>query len=173
MRFDTYQTGGFYDEMFEQGGRPRPRAELLAHRLMNLSEGELQRRQKAADLALLNMGITFNVYGHEAGTEKVWPFDIVPRILDACEWDHIERGLKQRIHALNLFIDDVYNARGIIRDGVVPDWLISSGKCLLEKCSGLRPPHGIWCHITGTDLVRDSDGQFYVLEDNLRCPSGV
>ena len=140
---------------------------------MALSDGELQRRQKAADLALLNMGITFNVYGHEAGTEKVWPFDIVPRIIDAREWDRIERGLKQRIRALNLFIDDIYHERRIVRDGIVPEWLISSGKCLLRTLRGLKPPHGIWCHITGTDLVRDSDGQFYVLEDNLRCPSGV
>ncbi len=173
MKFNAYQTGGFYDEMFEQDGQPRPRAQLLARNLAALSDGELQRRQKAADLALLNMGITFNVYGHEAGTEKVWPFDIVPRILEASEWDRIERGLKQRIRALNSFIADVYNKRQIIRDGVVPEWLISSGKCLLEKCAGLRPPHGIWCHITGTDLVRDADGEFYVLEDNLRCPSGV
>src|SRR5262245_42997181 len=108
MRLDTYETGDFYDEMFEHDGRPRPRAEMLVRRLTPLSDGELQRRQKAADLALLNMGITFNVYGHEAGTEKVWPFDIVPRIIDAREWNHIERGLKQRIHALNLFIDDLY-----------------------------------------------------------------
>jgi uncharacterized circularly permuted ATP-grasp superfamily protein len=173
MRFDTYQTENFYDEMFEGDGRPRPRAELLVRRLMDLSDGELQRRQKAADLALLNMGITFNVYGHEAGTEKVWPFDIVPRIIDAREWYDVERGLKQRIHALNLFIDDVYNERLIIRDGVIPEWLIDSGKCMLQKCAGLKPPHRIWCHITGTDLVRNVDGKFYVLEDNLRCPSGV
>jgi uncharacterized circularly permuted ATP-grasp superfamily protein len=173
MQLETYQTNGFYDEMFEPDGRPRARAEMLVRRLMALSDGELERRQKAADLALLNMGITFNVYGHEAGTEKVWPFDIVPRIIDSQEWDHIERGLKQRIRALNLFIDDVYNERKIIRDGVVPDWLVSSGKCMLSKCSGLKPPKGIWCHITGTDLVRDGDGEFYVLEDNLRCPSGV
>jgi uncharacterized circularly permuted ATP-grasp superfamily protein len=173
MNFDNYVTGPFYDEMFESGGTPRPRAEAVARRLMALSDGELQRRQKAADLALLNMGITFNVYGHEAGTEKVWPFDIVPRIIDAREWSHIERGLKQRIRALNLFIDDVYNQGKIIRDGVVPEWLIASGKALLKKCSGLKPPKGVWCHITGTDLVRDSDGQIYVLEDNLRCPSGV
>jgi uncharacterized circularly permuted ATP-grasp superfamily protein len=173
VKVENYQTGGFYDEMFDEGGVPRPRAELLARRLMALSGGELQRRQKAADLALLNMGITFNVYGHEAGTEKVWPFDIVPRIVDALEWDRIERGLVQRIRALNLFIDDVYNERKIIRDGVVPDWLISSAKCLLTRCSGLKAPHGIWCHVTGTDLVRDSDGELYVLEDNLRCPSGV
>lgn len=173
MKLEAYQVGDFYDEMFERDGRPRPRAELLARRLTGLSDGELQRRQKAADLALLNMGITFNVYGHEAGTEKVWPFDIVPRILDSREWDHIERGLKQRIRALNLFIDDIYNDRKIIHDNVVPEWLIASGKCLLSKCAGLQPRHGIWCHITGTDLVRDHDGEFYVLEDNLRCPSGV
>jgi uncharacterized circularly permuted ATP-grasp superfamily protein len=173
MKFDAYQIGGFYDEMFQEDGRPRPRAQALARRLMSLSDGELERRQKAADLALLNMGITFNVYGHEAGTEKVWPFDIVPRIIEAGEWDRIERGLKQRIVALNLFIDDVYNDRRILHDRVVPEWLIASGKCLLAKCTGLKPPHGIWCHITGTDLVRDGDGEIYVLEDNLRCPSGV
>jgi len=173
MTLATYQTKGFYDEIFEHDGRPRPYAESLARRLMSLSDGELSRRQKAADLALLNMGITFNVYGHDAGTEKVWPFDIVPRIIPAKEWDRIERGLKQRIHALNLFIDDLYGDRKILRDGVVPEWLIASGKCLLDRCRGLKPPRNIWCHITGTDLVRDSDGEMYVLEDNLRCPSGV
>jgi uncharacterized circularly permuted ATP-grasp superfamily protein len=173
MEFETYQTLGFYDEMFESDGRPRPRAQMLAQRLAALSDGELERRQKAADLALLNMGITFNVYGHEAGTEKVWPFDIVPRIIESREWEYIERGLKQRIRALNLFIDDVYNERKIIHEGVVPEWLIASGKNMLSRCAGLKPPHGIWCHITGTDLVRDVNGEIYVLEDNLRCPSGV
>jgi uncharacterized circularly permuted ATP-grasp superfamily protein len=173
VKFDAYQTFGFYDEMFESDGKPRPLAEMLAQRLTALSDGELGRRQKAADLALLNMGITFNVYGHEAGTEKVWPFDIVPRIIDSREWNHIERGLKQRIRALNLFIDDIYHERRIIKEGIVPSWLIDSGKNLLSRCAGLDPPHGIWCHITGTDLVRDADGQIYVLEDNLRCPSGV
>lgn len=173
LMFDRYETEGFYDEMFEADGRPRPRGELLARRLKGLSEGELQRRQKAADLAFLNMGITFNVYGHEAGTEKIWPFDIVPRIIEAAEWNHIEAGLKQRIRALNLFIDDLYNDRKIVKDGQVPEWLVNSGKCFLKPCAGLHPPRGVWCHITGTDLVRDSDGQIYVLEDNLRCPSGV
>ena len=126
---------------------------------MSLSDGELQRRQKAADLALLNMGITFNVYGHEAGTEKVWPFDIVPRIIDAREWDRIERGLKQRIHALNLFIDDVYNEQqdhSRRRRARVADRHPASAFC--KPCAGLKPPRGIWCHITGTDLVRDGDG---------------
>jgi uncharacterized circularly permuted ATP-grasp superfamily protein len=173
MRFESYQTESYYDEMFEADGSPRPRGALLIQRLEALSEGELQRRQTAADLALLNMGITFNVYGHEAGTEKVWPFDILPRMIEASEWEFIERGLKQRIRALNLFIDDIYNEQRILRDGILPDWLINTGKCFLTPCAGLRPPRGVWCHVTGTDLVRDSDGQFYVLEDNLRCPSGV
>src|ERR1700730_6677636 len=119
------------------------------------------------------MGITGTVYGHEAGTKKIWPFDIVPRIIEFDEWNYIERGLKQRIHALNLFIDDLYNDQKIVRDRAIPDWLIDTGKAFLKPCCGLKPPRGIWCHITGTDLVRDGDGQIYVLEDNLRCPSGV
>ena len=138
MRLGTYRTESFYDEMFEADGEPRPRGAVLAQRLAALSDGELQRRQKAADLALLNMGITFNVYGHEAGTEKIWPFDIIPRIMEFSEWDFIERGLKQRIHALNLFIDDIYHDQKIIRDGVIPEWLIHSGKCFLQSCAGLR-----------------------------------
>jgi uncharacterized circularly permuted ATP-grasp superfamily protein len=173
IHFDDYKTENFFDEMYESDGTPRPLAEPLARRLQSLSDGELQRRQRAADMALLNMGITFNVYGHEAGTEKIWPFDIVPRMIDGDEWDMIERGLKQRIRALNMFIDDAYNERRIIKDGVVPQWLMESGKCFLKPCAGLKPSRGIWCHITGTDLVRDADGTVYVLEDNLRCPSGV
>src|SRR3984893_14357576 len=119
------------------------------------------------------MGITGTVYGHEAGTKKIWPFDIVPRIIEFDEWSYIERGLKQRIHALNLFIDDLYNDKKILRDKAIPDWLIDTGKAFLRPCAGLKPPRGIWCHITGTDLVRNGDGQIYVLEDNLRVPSGV
>jgi uncharacterized circularly permuted ATP-grasp superfamily protein len=173
MKFKSYQTDGFFDEMFLADGQPRPSASLLVERIEALSEGELRLRQQAADLALLNMGITFNVYGHEAGTEKVWPFDVVPRIVEAAEWDTIERGLTQRIRALNLFIDDLYHEQKIVRDGVLPEHLVHSGKCYLEPVAGLNPPRGIWCHITGTDLVRDRDGEFYVLEDNMRCPSGV
>ncbi|MBL8825371.1 MAG: circularly permuted type 2 ATP-grasp protein [Planctomycetaceae bacterium] len=168
-----YDTEGFYDEMFDESGRPRPRAELLARRLASLSEGELQRRQKSADVALLNMGITFAVYGHQAGTEKIWPFDLIPRIIEAHEWFRIEAGLKQRIRALNMFIDDLYHEQKIVKDGVFPEYMMQSSKCFLGRCAGLKPPQGVWCHITGTDLVRDNDGQIYVLEDNLRCPSGV
>lgn len=119
------------------------------------------------------MGITFAVYGDERGDEKIFPFDIVPRIVSAQEWDRIERGLKQRVQALNLFIDDIYHEQRIINDGVLPRELLQSASSLRHVCHGVDPPRGIWCHITGTDLVRDRDGQIYVLEDNLRCPSGV
>lgn len=173
MRFAKYSTDGFYDEMFEADGSPRSRCEAIVRRVEALSDGELQRRQRDAERTLLDLGITFNVYGHEAGTEKIWPFDIVPRVIDADEWDMIERGLKQRITALNYFIGDIYHRQQIIRDGVVPEYLLQTAKCFLQPCMGLKPPRGIWAHITGTDLVRDSDGSFYVLEDNLRCPSGV
>jgi uncharacterized circularly permuted ATP-grasp superfamily protein len=173
MRFDAYQCEGFYDELFEADGRPRHRAETLVKRIEGLSNGELARRQKSAEIALMNMGITFTVYGHDAGTEKIWPFDIVPRVIESSEWEYVERGLKQRIHALNLFINDCYNERKIFKDGVVPEELVFGSKSYREQCNGLKPPQGVWCHITGTDLVRDADGQIYVLEDNLRCPSGV
>lgn len=173
LTFADYETTGYYDEMFSADGTPRPRAELLAWRLKTLSDGELARRQRAADQTLLNMGITFNVYGHQAGTEKIWPFDLIPRIIESAEWRSIEDGLKQRIRALNLFIDDMYHDRRIIHDGVVPEYMAASSKNFLKQCAGMNPPKGIWCHITGSDLVRDSDGTVYVLEDNLRCPSGV
>src|SRR6266498_1751455 len=173
MQFTAYDTDGFFDEMFETDGRPRAGSALLVQRIHSLPQGELLQRQRAAEQALLHMGITFNVYGDEAGTERIFPFDVIPRIVEAVDWALIERGLKQRIQALNLFIDDVYQAQHIINDGIVPAFLINSAKCFLRPCVGLRPPRGIWCHITGTDLVRDRNGQIYVLEDNLRCPSGV
>ena len=173
LAFHDYETIGFYDEMFMDDGRPRERGELLASRLKGLTEGELTRRQRVADQALLNIGITFNVYGHEAGTEKIWPFDLIPRIIESAEWRFIDTGLKQRIRALNLFIDDIYHEQKIVRDGIFPEYMVHSSRNFLKQCVGLNPPGGIWCHITGTDLVRDADGTVYVLEDNLRCPSGV
>jgi uncharacterized circularly permuted ATP-grasp superfamily protein len=122
---------------------------------------------------LIQAGITFNVYGASAGVEKTLPFDLVPRIVAAHEWERIQKGLEQRIRALNMFIDDLYHDQKIIKDGTVPPEIISSSKGFREQCVGINPPKGIWCHITGTDLVRHGDGQIYVLEDNLRCPSGV
>lgn len=171
--FDGYTTDEFYDEMFAPDGSPRPAAQILMERIERLPAGELLRRQIAAERALLQLGITFNVYADEQGVEKIFPFDLMPRIIDATEWEWMERGLKQRIHALNLFIDDVYHEQKILKDGVVPAEVVLSSNRYLEPCIGLDPPRGIWCHITGTDLVRDRDGQYYVLEDNLGCPSGV
>ncbi|WP_029916156.1 circularly permuted type 2 ATP-grasp protein [Pelobacter seleniigenes] len=173
MRFDGYDSEGFYDELFTADGVARPGADLLIERINSLPESELQRRQIAAEKALLNLGITFNVYSNEAQTEKIFPFDIVPRIIQAQEWQVLEKGLQQRIRALNAFINDVYNEQKIIKDGIIPAELVFSADGYRKPCIGLKPPHGVWCHITGTDLVRNGDGQFYVLEDNLRCPSGV
>ncbi|HAM72700.1 MAG TPA: hypothetical protein DCM86_13750 [Verrucomicrobiales bacterium] len=173
MQFRDYDLGGFFDEFFGEGGKPRPSARTLVRNIESLPPGELLNRQRAAERALLQMGITFNVYGEQAGTEKIFPFDLVPRIVPAGEWSRIERGLKQRIRVLNLFIDDLYHDQKILKDGVLPAELIHSSKAFRKQCMGFNPPRGIWCHVTGTDLVRHSDGQVYVLEDNLRCPSGV
>jgi len=173
MRFEDYHTGSFFDEMFEAGCAPRPAARALVQLIETMTDGELLRRQRSAERALLHMGITFNVYGDSAGTERIFPFDLVPRIVGAAEWHLIERGLRQRIRALNLFLDDVYHDQQIVKDGVLPAEIISTASSFRKQCVGMTPPGGVWCHITGTDLVRDSDGQIYVLEDNLRCPSGV
>jgi uncharacterized circularly permuted ATP-grasp superfamily protein len=173
MRFNGYEVGEFFDEMFEARSQPRRGGGLLAQRIESLPEGDLLRRQRSAERALLHMGITFNVYGDGAGTERIFPFDVIPRIVEAPEWERVERGLKQRIHALNCFINDVYHDQKILKDGVVPAEVIRTARSFRSQCVGLDPPRGIWCHVTGTDLVRDKDGEFYVLEDNLRCPSGV
>jgi uncharacterized circularly permuted ATP-grasp superfamily protein len=173
VKFDAYDLGGFFDEWMAAPGVPRPEARLLVRMMESLPAGELQRRQEAAERAFRLMGITFAVYGHRDGAEKVWPFDLLPRIVAQEEWERLERGLKQRIRALNMFLNDIYNEQRIVRDCVVPEEVIRTAKSFRPQCIGLRPPEGIWCHITGTDLVRDRDGRMYVLEDNLRCPSGV
>jgi len=173
MFFSSYQTDGFFDEMFEAGGGVRPHAELVLETINSLDSGQLLRYKHAAERLLLQLGITFNVYGDNQGTERIFPFDLIPRIVPASEWDYIERGLKQRIHALNAFIDDIYHDQRILKDGAIPAEVITSAVSYRKECHGLNPPFGVWCHITGTDLVRDRDGQYYVLEDNLRVPSGV
>lgn len=173
MKFDSYDPGSFYDEMFEAPGVPRPGARPLVERIDSLGEGELLSRQKAAEQAFFGTGVTFTVYGEKSGTERIFPFDIIPRIVAAEDWARLEAGLKQRVRALNLFIDDVYHEQKILKDGVVPPDLVRSARSFREPCVGANPPHGIWCHITGTDLVRDGTGRYFVLEDNLRCPSGV
>ncbi|MBF0112598.1 MAG: circularly permuted type 2 ATP-grasp protein [Desulfamplus sp.] len=173
MNFSAYLTQGYYDELFQENGVPRPDAELLIKKIESLPENDLLLKQKAAETALLQMGNTFAVYGSKEGTEKILPFDIIPRIVSSSDWQTLERGLKQRIYALNLFINDVYHDRKILKDKVVPEDLIMSCTTYRKQCEGFNPPKGIWCHVTGTDLIRDNDGRFYVLEDNMRCPSGV
>jgi uncharacterized circularly permuted ATP-grasp superfamily protein len=173
MDFTDYDAGPFYDEMFDATGRPRPGCRMLYEKIISLPPGDILGRQAAAEQALYDMGITFTVYGHEDGTEKIFPFDIIPRIIAAAEWDILERGLTQRIRALNLFIGDVYGRGRILADGVVPRSVVESSSGYFKECQGLTPPRGVWCHVTGTDLVRDTAGNFLVLEDNLRCPSGV
>ncbi|HET7289577.1 MAG TPA: circularly permuted type 2 ATP-grasp protein, partial [Thermodesulfobacteriota bacterium] len=173
MYYKDYDTEGFFDEYFLPDGSPRDGASILLKRLEQLPGGELLRRQKATEARLFQMGVTFTVYGEEEGTERIFPFDIIPRVIEAREWESLEKGLKQRIYALNLFIDDVYNSKKIIKDGVIPEELLQTSKCYRPQCEGFKPPRGIWCHISGTDLVRGGDGVYYVLEDNLRCPSGV
>jgi uncharacterized circularly permuted ATP-grasp superfamily protein len=145
----------------------------LLETVESLSDGHLLRHKQAAERLLLQMGITFNVYGDAAGTERIFPFDLIPRIIPAGEWDHIERGLKQRVHALNCFIDDIYHDRKILKNGVIPSEVVLSAAFYRKQCHGLNPPRKVWCHVTGTDLVRGGDGRYYVLEDNLRVPSGV
>lgn len=171
--FKNYDTEKFYDEMFTPDGKIRPGYEAFKHRVEQLNQTELMNRQHTAERALMSMGITFNVYSEGEGTERIMPLDIIPRVVAGDEWNQLEQGLIQRITALNLFIDDIYNDQKILSDGIVPRDLIETSKCYLEACRGLKPPKGIWCHITGTDLIRGDDGNFMVLEDNLRCPSGV
>ncbi len=171
--FKTYDPEDYYDELIDADGKPRPGAQLLIDKIESLPDGDLILRQKEAEALLLKMGITFNVYGRDEGTEKIFPFDLIPRIVSKTDWQQIESGLKQRIYALNLFLQDIYNDKKILKDKIVPEDLVLSSKTYRKECEGFTPSRGIWCHITGTDLVRDRDGCFYVLEDNLRCPSGV
>ena len=173
MQLDIYDPEEFYDELFQDKGLPRPHAAPLIEWMQSRPPEELQQHHETAQAALFNMGVTFNVYSDNQGIERVFPFDIIPRIIDAKEWSWLEKGLKQRIRALNLFLSDIYDQQKIIKDGKIPPEVIQSAEGFLKPCLGIKPPAGIWCHITGTDLVRDRNGQWYVLEDNLRVPSGI
>jgi len=169
-----YDPGPFFDEMMAGKNRSRPLAKELIGLFRKMNDGELSKRQAAAELAIKAMGITFTVYSEDEGMiDRAWPFDIVPRILEKAEWDRVEAGLKQRVKALNLFIDDLYHDQKIVKDGVFPAEVLAESKNFRPQCVGVSPPLGIWAHICGSDLVRDADGTLYVLEDNLRVPSGV
>jgi uncharacterized circularly permuted ATP-grasp superfamily protein len=171
--FHNYQFDGAYDEMFEAPGVPRAHYRALFKTLLELPGDELKKSQQAADLSFLHQGITFTVYGNEQGTERVFPNDLLPRIVRGDEWHQVERGLTQRITALNLFLNDIYQNGQILSDGVVPRELIYSCRHFRREMRGLSVPRGIYVSICGTDLVRLPDGSFAVLEDNLRVPSGV
>ncbi|MFT3996825.1 MAG: circularly permuted type 2 ATP-grasp protein [Asticcacaulis sp.] len=173
MSLENYKTDGFFDELFEKDGVAHAAAAGLVEQIDALSRADLRRRQKLAEDILYQSGNTFNVYGDKKGTEKILPFDIIPRLVSGADWNKLERGIAQRITALNLFIQDIYNEQKILKDKVIPAELIFSSQCYLKPCEGLKPPKGVWTHISGTDFVRDGDGEFYVLEDNLRCPSGI
>jgi uncharacterized circularly permuted ATP-grasp superfamily protein len=174
IRWDDYPTEGLHDELIRSPGQPRPCAEALCAYLASLRDQELADRVATAEKVIRLMGITFRVYGQDGGSiDRHWPYDLIPRILPLPEWRRIEDGLRQRALALNLFIDDVYHDQRAFADGVVPRELLSTSTNFRPECVGVSPPHGVWAHICGSDLVRDRDGTVYVLEDNLRVPSGV
>jgi uncharacterized circularly permuted ATP-grasp superfamily protein len=168
-----YETNGFYDEMLAAPGRPRPGYRRLYEQLNRLGPKELARRHGLAIEMFRNHGITFAVYPDAQGTEKVFPFDIIPRVISAQTWRRLEAGLKQRLAALNLFLDDVYGRKLILQQRAIPPEIVLTSPQYLREVEGLPVPHGIHCHIAGVDLVRDHKGDFFVLEDNLRTPSGV
>ncbi|WP_078117904.1 circularly permuted type 2 ATP-grasp protein [Thiosocius teredinicola] len=174
IELKDYDPGPFFDEMMAGKNRARPIAKELIGLFRKMDSEELAARQAAADMAIKEMGITFTVYSENDGMiDRSWPFDIVPRVIDKAEWDIVEAGLKQRVKALNMFIDDLYHDQKIIKDGVFPKEVLADSKNFRPQCIGVNPPHGIWAHICGSDLVRDDKGTIYVLEDNLRVPSGV
>lgn len=173
INWDQYNPAPFYDELISSPGHARKHARALAAYLRKLKSEEIAERKHAAELAITAMGITFTVYSDAGNIDRDWPFDIIPRIIPAKEWQHAEAGLKQRLQALNMFIDDLYNDQKILKDKIVPPELILKSKNFRKQCIGMKPVGGVWAHICGTDLVRDGDGKFYVLEDNLRVPSGV
>ena len=171
--FADYDPGTDFDELFAAPGVPRPHARPIVELLESLTHEEVAERQGRADLAFRHLGITFTVYSEEAGTERIWPFDLVPRVVAAAEWERLERGLKQRVLALNAFIHDTYNEARIFAAGLVPPERVYGSPNFRAAMRFFTPPGGVWAHIASIDLVRDADGTIYVLEDNLRTPSGV
>ena len=168
-----YKAGGFYDELITDKGSPRTAARQALRLLQSLPEQEMDSRRQSADLAIREMGISFTVYTEGGNIDRAWPFDIIPRIITGREWAQVSRGLQQRSRALNCFIDDVYNQQRILADGIVPADIVLDSPNFKAPCMGMSPRYGAWAHICGSDLVRDQRGRFFVLEDNLRVPSGV
>ncbi|MDQ1693465.1 MAG: hypothetical protein QOH85_1000, partial [Acidobacteriaceae bacterium] len=168
-----YKLDAPFDEMFTAEGETRPQYQRLLEMFARMPQDEIDRCKKAADLSFLTQGITFTVYGQEQGTERVFPYDVLPRIISNSEWTHIERGLIQRIAALNMFLHDVYNEGRILADGKVPREVVYTCRHFRREMRGLQVPRNIYVAVSGTDLLRVGSGEFVVLEDNMRVPSGV
>jgi len=171
--WQSYDPGAFHDELIERPGVPRPLATRLASYLQSLGRKDLDEKKLAARLAIKTMGISFTVYSDGQNIDREWPFDLIPRIISADEWALTQRGLEQRVRALNCFIDDVYNGQKAFKDRIIAPELILDSPNFRPQCLGIKPRYGVWAHICGTDLIRDEQGRFLVLEDNLRVPSGV
>ncbi len=171
--WSEYSSEGFFDELISSPGRARKPSQRLVSYLKSLSDEEVEARRQAAEATVKEMGVTFTVYTEEGNIDRAWPFDIIPRTISKKQWDKTAAGLKQRLKALNMFIDDLYHDQNVVKDGVLPAYVLEQSKNFRKECIGISPPFGVWAHICGTDLVRDKDGEFYVLEDNLRVPSGV
>ena len=171
--FDRYESEGFFDEMFEGDGKVRPHYQRILERFSEMDAQTFERKRALAEKAYLNQGITFTIYSGDEGTERIMPFDLVPRIIPSDEWKVLERGLEQRLRVLNLFLHDIYHDQRIIREGVIPLEIIRTAKHYRPELIGVDVPHDIYIHVCGTDLIRGADGGYLVLEDNGRCPSGV
>jgi uncharacterized circularly permuted ATP-grasp superfamily protein len=171
--FEAYEADGFFDEMFAAEGVVRPHYRALLERFTGLAADDFNARRASCDQHFLRQGVTFNVYHDDRGTERIFPFDPVPRVIPGAEWEHLEAGLTQRIIALNLFLHDIYHEQHILRDGIIPRFYIEEAKHYRPEFRGMNVPKDIYIHICGSDLIRGADGVYYVLEDNGRCPSGA
>ncbi|MCH6258938.1 circularly permuted type 2 ATP-grasp protein [Puniceicoccaceae bacterium K14] len=169
----SYECGKFFDEMFISPGVPRPHYQSIFDRFNELSEDDFHQKRESTDLSFVEQGITFTVYGDEESTERIFPFDLMPRVIPNTEWQHITKGLEQRIKALNMFLKDIYTKQQIVKDKVIPAEIFQSAKHYRKEFIGVDVPEDIYIHICGSDLIRDDAGNYLVLEDNARCPSGV
>jgi len=173
--FESYdaETSRFFDEVISKEGMPRPHYDKLLHRFSQFALDDIKARRQIVNIFFRNQGITFTVYGVEEGIERIFPFDLIPRVVPSNEWQIIEKGLIQRITALNAFLHDIYHDQKILKDKVIPAELILGSKHFRREFVGINPPLGIYIHVTGSDVIRDGEGNYMVLEDNLRTPSGV
>src|SRR5688572_30736896 len=156
---ETYDPGAFYDEMFEAIGKPRRHYRALAVELGRLSPEEFEERRRAVELSFVNQGIGFTVYGQEEGIERIFPFDLIPRVIPSADWDRLERGLIQRVRALNLFLHDIYSEQRIVRDGKIPGELLFGARHFMREMVGVEPPGGVYAHVSGVDVIRDDKGE--------------